>query len=142
MPSRPLRTPGTYVPTDEELLAAVRRRPGASLREVAGAVYPDTAWTSASASADSIADRIREWQAPTGRGRPGNRVLRLTAAEYLRDRLAELVEAGRLRYAPRRRDEVSLAASVAYLAAGAELPRPGPDPLEAIARGRREVSHG
>lgn len=141
MPSRKNRTPGAFVPTARELLDIVRRRPGASLREVSAAVWPDLPWAGG-IGADSATTRTRTWQAPTGRGRPGNRVQELTAAEWLRERLAELVEAAELAHAPRRRDEVDLLASLSYLAPGAELPPARPDALEALARGRREVSHG
>lgn len=120
MPSRPRVTPDTFIPSDEQILDVVRRRPGASLREIAAAIYPDTAWRSSGGGADSM-ERVREYPAPLGPGRPGNRLLRMGAGEYLRDRLAELVEAGALRHAPRRRDEGDLLASLSYYAAGAEL---------------------
>lgn len=141
MPSHKKHVPEAHVPSDRDLLAVVRRRAGVSLREVCAAVWPDLPWAPA-AGRDSATDRVRTWQAPMGRGRCGNRLEQLTAAAWLRERLAELVEAGQLRHAPRRRDEVDLAASLSYAVPGAEVPRPGPDPLEALARGRREVQHG
>lgn len=118
MPSHRLRTPDAAVPGAEELLDLVRRRPGASLRELCAALWPDLAWAPA-AGRDSATGRVRTWQAPLGSGRPGNRVEQLTAAAWLRERLAELVDAGQLRHAPRRRDEVDLLASLAYVATAA-----------------------
>lgn len=139
MPSHKLRTPSASVPSAAELLAVVRRRPGASLREICAAVWSDLPWTGA-AGGDSATGKVRAWQAPMGRGRSGNRLEQLTAAAWLRERLAELVEAGQLQHGPRRRDEVDLLASLSYIAAGAELPPPAADPLTAIAQGRN--AHG
>jgi len=112
LPSKPRVDPSVYIPTAEDLIAVVRRRPGASLRELCAVLFPDTAW-SACGGCDSM-QRVREWQAPIGAGRPGNRLVRMSAAEMIRDMLADLVAVGRLRYAQRRRDEIDALASIAF----------------------------
>ena len=135
MPSRKLRTPDAHVPTAAELVALVKRSPGASLRELCAALWPDLAWAGGN-GADSATARTRIWPGPGGRAQEA------TAAVWLREQLAALVEAGELAHAPRRRDEVDLLAALAYVVPGAALPGPGPDALAAVALGRREVRHG
>jgi len=113
LPSRPRVDPDHYIPDAARLLDLVRRRPNVSLRELCALCWPDLPWSPA-AGRDSATGRVRRWQASyTG---CGNRTEEATAAAWLRDRLAELVEAGELRHGPRRRDEIDLLAALSYVA--------------------------
>lgn len=135
MPSEPRQVPEHFLPSDARLLEEIRRRPGMSLRELAGRIWSGLPWSGGSGS-DNATLRVRTFPIPCRVGSEGNRIERKTAAEYLRDRLEALVQVGALRHATRRRDEVDILASLAYVAPGAAL-RPEADPLPALAQGRR-----
>lgn len=105
-----LRLPENYLPSDDDLISIVRRRPNISLREICDEVWPDLPWS----GTESATVRVWEWQIPPRPGVPGNRVQRATAAHWLRDRMEVQVMLGAARYAPRRRDECDPLASLSY----------------------------
>jgi len=105
----PARTPESYVPSDEDLIAIVEKQPGLSLHQLAGLVWPDLPWSAGTLGADSATGKVREWAII------GNRTTKATAAEWLRDRLEDLVQRGQVHHAPRKRDEVDVLAGLAYV---------------------------
>src|SRR5437868_5286093 len=106
MPTQRPRTPDAHVPDDAELLALVAQRPGLSLRELAGRVWPDLPWASSRRGADSATTQVRQWQVSPRPGETGNRVQEATAAAWLVERMEALRKSGQVRHGPRRRDEV------------------------------------
>ena len=111
-----VRLPEDYLPTDEELIALVEARPGASLRELCGELWPALPWAPLTGSGDSVTQDLRVFPAGKGTTR------RLTTADWLLDKMQRLVAQGRLRFGPQRRDEPDRQAAVCYFAA--TPPRP------------------
>lgn len=109
------RTPYNHVPSDEELVAIVRR-PGLSLRELCEEVWPTVPWRRPLEEGDSVTETIYEWQVPPRPGSAGNRVERLSAAAWLRDQMQALVVQGFFRFGPLRKDEADREAQVSYIA--------------------------
>lgn len=106
----PARLPETYLPGDEELVALVAGRPGISLRELCGALWPALPWTPETESGDSATRDLRVF--PAGKGTE-----RRTTAAWLLDQMQRLVAQGRLLFGPQRRDEPDRQAAVSYLPA-------------------------
>ena len=117
MPLYPKVTPDHHVPQVGHLLAVVQRCPGATLRQVAAAIWPDLAW-SGGTGADSATGRTRHW--PTG--------ARASAARWLADEMRALEARGLVRSGPRDRGEVDTLAGLTWIALGAAAaaaPAPG-----------------
>lgn len=98
MPS-PTRLPENHFPGPRELLAVVIRRPGISLRELCGELWPDLRWRGLRRADDSAAERIR------GNGK--------TAADTVLETMMVLVSQGEV-WLFRRKDEVDRKAAMAF----------------------------
>src|SRR5438132_807923 len=100
MPTQRARTPDAHVPDDDELLSLVERRPGLSLRELCGALWPDLPWAPSRRGADSATTQMRRWQVSPRPGEAGNRVQEATAAAWLIERMEALRKSGQVRSGP------------------------------------------
>jgi hypothetical protein len=105
------RLPEDYLPSDDELVALVRAQPLLSLRELAAKLWPALPWRPLTPSGDSVTEDLRVF--PAGKG-----TKRQTTAEYLRDRMQDLVLQRRISFGPLRRDEADREAQVAYVCPG------------------------
>lgn len=102
------RLPEDYLPSDEELIELVREHRLVCLRELAALLWPALLWRPLTPNGDSITGDLRVF--PSGRG-----TKRQTTAQYLCDRMQDLVVLGRLRFGPARRDEADKEAQVSYV---------------------------
>jgi len=102
------RLPEDYLPTDDELVELVRTQPLVDLRELAGLIWPALPWRPLTPSGDSVTGDLRVF--PAGKG-----TRRLTTAQYLRDRMQDLVLQRRLSFGPLRRDQADREAQVSYI---------------------------
>lgn len=107
----PSRLPEDYLPTDDALVDLVRAQPFLSLRELATKLWPTLPWRPLTPSGDSVTEDLRVF--PAGKG-----TKRQTTAQYLRDRMQDLVARGRFSFGPLRRDEVDREAQVSYVCPG------------------------
>lgn len=113
------RLPETYLPTDDDLLAIVRRRPCLSLRELCGELWPELPWKPAVPDGQSASEMLRVLPVDGGNACQ-------TPAQWVRERLQDLVARGRVRLGPRRRDESDLEAALSYVIPKEESHAPEP----------------
>jgi hypothetical protein len=104
----PERRPETYLPTDHDLISIIRCRPGLSLRELCLELWPGLSWKPTAVNGPSASEMLRVLPVDGGN-------VCVTPAQWLRERLQDLVVQGRLRLGPRRRDESDLEAALSYV---------------------------
>lgn len=102
------RLPETYLPSDQELLAIVRRKPCLSLRELCAELWPTLPWKKGSLSAVSATETLRVLAVDGGNSC-------LTPSQWVRERMQDLVIRGLVRLAPRRREEEDLEGQLSYV---------------------------
>lgn len=92
------RLPEDYLPSDEELIEQVCAHPGVCLRELCTKLWPTLPWAPLTPGGDSAIQDLRVFP-------EGKRTVRMTTAQYLRDRMRTLLDRGLVQVAPFRYNE-------------------------------------